>query len=144
MKVIKKPLEFGQDLVEYALIFPILFMFLVGIFDLGRVVIYYSILTNAAREGARAGIIYQTDQNDMEAAVDAAVCYYAVGLGIGCPNPSVSVSFLDQSGNGRNDHVRVSVSSQFKPVTPFIGSLLGLGQGGSLTLNSQSTMRIEN
>ena len=34
-------LQSGQDLVEYAIIFPILFVMLMGIFDLGRVMYYY-------------------------------------------------------------------------------------------------------
>lgn len=140
MKKLKNPLEFGQDLVEYAIIFPLLFMFLVVIFDLGRVVIYSSVLNNSAREGARVGIIHPLVVND----VNAAVCHYAIGIDIGCPSPSVTVTTLDQSGNGEDDHVRVSVSYQFQPVTPFIGSLLGLGQGNSITLNSRSAMLIEN
>lgn len=140
MKRRKSSLAFGQDLVEYAIIFPVLFMILVGIFDLGRVVIYYSVLNNAAREGARAGIIHPVDPNTIK----AAVCHYAIGINIGCPEPLVVITETDESGNGRVDHVSVKVSYQFRPVTPFVGYLLGLGQGGAITLNSQSMMRIEN
>jgi Flp pilus assembly protein TadG len=42
----------GQNLLEFALHFLILFLILMGIFDLGRIVFYYSTMTNAAREGA--------------------------------------------------------------------------------------------
>ena len=88
MKATNKPLEFGQDLVEFAIIIPLLFLILVGIFDLGRVVIYYSVLHNSAREGARVGIVHPVDVNN----VNDAVCFYAIGIDLGCPNPSVTVT----------------------------------------------------
>lgn len=45
--------ESGASMVEFALIAPILFMFLFGIIDFGRALFQYNNLTNAAREGAR-------------------------------------------------------------------------------------------
>jgi len=131
--------ERGQDLIEYAIIFPILFMVLVGIFDLGRVVYYYSALTNVAREGARWAVINPTDT----ANIKGIVCYYAVGLDLGCPNPPVTVTPLDQDSNGRDDHIRVNVSYDFKPVTPLMGSFLGLGSSDTLSLHGPAIMRLE-
>ena len=139
--------EKGQDLVEFAIIFPFLFLILVGIFDLGRSVYYISVLNNIAREGARAGIIYPVDQNNIK----NAVCKLAIGVDIGCPNPSITVIGLDESDNtvpldfsGEDPiRIKVGVSYDFHPVTPVIGKLLGLGEGDSITLNSQATMRIE-
>jgi hypothetical protein len=43
----------GASMVEFALIAPILFVFLFGIIDFGRALFQYNNLTNAAREGAR-------------------------------------------------------------------------------------------
>ena len=43
----------GQSLVEFALVFPIMVIGLVFFLDLGRLVYEYSVLSNAAREGAR-------------------------------------------------------------------------------------------
>jgi Flp pilus assembly protein TadG len=45
--------ESGASMVEFALIAPILFLFLFGIIDFGRALFQYNNLTNAAREGAR-------------------------------------------------------------------------------------------
>lgn len=60
----------GQSLVEFALIFPLAIFLLLGFFDLGRAIIYYSSLSNAVREGTRAGIVNHTYLEDVATAVD--------------------------------------------------------------------------
>lgn len=47
--------ERGANLVEAALVVPILILILAGVVDLGRAFYNYISLANAAREGARAG-----------------------------------------------------------------------------------------
>lgn len=49
--------EKGQALVEYALVLPLLLLLVFGIIDLGIAVFSYDTIANAAREGARYGII---------------------------------------------------------------------------------------
>jgi hypothetical protein len=48
----------GQAMVEFALIFPIFILLLVGMFDLGRVVWVNNTLATAAREAARFAIVH--------------------------------------------------------------------------------------
>lgn len=48
-------------MVEMALILPLLLLILMGTIEFGRIFHSYLLLTNASREGARAGIISQTD-----------------------------------------------------------------------------------
>jgi Flp pilus assembly protein TadG len=43
----------GQSLVEFALILPLMVLFIIGIFELGRAFFAYIAITNAAREGVR-------------------------------------------------------------------------------------------
>jgi Flp pilus assembly protein TadG len=50
----------GQGIVEFALVLMLFLVVVLVIFDLGRAVIFYSVLNNATREGARYGVI---DQN---------------------------------------------------------------------------------
>jgi hypothetical protein len=47
----------GQGLVEFALLFPLFFLLVVGIFDASRVVYMNSVVSQAAREGARLGVV---------------------------------------------------------------------------------------
>ncbi len=49
--------EEGQDIIEYALILPFLLLLTFGIFEGGLLFFHYNTVANAAREGARAGII---------------------------------------------------------------------------------------
>jgi len=51
----------GQALAELALILPLLIIILLGTMEFGRVFYSYLLLANASREGARAGIISETD-----------------------------------------------------------------------------------
>jgi Flp pilus assembly protein TadG len=46
----------GQSLVELALTLPLLILILIGLLDLGRMLIAYVTIQNAAREGAHYGI----------------------------------------------------------------------------------------
>jgi Flp pilus assembly protein TadG len=66
--------ESGQELVEYALILPLLLLLLVGIIEFSIVIFSYDTLANAAREGARVAIIpASTDAEVMAAVLDRAL-----------------------------------------------------------------------
>lgn len=56
MKTRQKPR--GQAMVEFALVFPIFVLLLVGIFDFGRVIWVNDTLSTAAREAARYAIVH--------------------------------------------------------------------------------------
>ena len=49
--------EAGQELVEFALILPLLLLLFLGIIEFGRAMLAYNTIANAAREGARYGIV---------------------------------------------------------------------------------------
>lgn len=51
----------GQSLVEFALVGVILFGFLMGIIDAGRLLFTYSVVSNAAQEGTRYGVVRPRD-----------------------------------------------------------------------------------
>ena len=51
----------GGALIEFAIVLPIILLLLGGIIDFGILFYNKQVLTNASREGARAGIVYQTD-----------------------------------------------------------------------------------
>ncbi len=48
----------GQSLVEFALVVPMLLVMLVGIIEFGRAWNMSQVVTDSARQGARAGAIY--------------------------------------------------------------------------------------
>jgi Flp pilus assembly protein TadG len=49
--------ETGAELIEFAFVLPLLLLVIVGIFDFGFLFQRYEVVTNAAREGARAAVL---------------------------------------------------------------------------------------
>jgi len=80
--------ERGAELIEFALVFPMLLLLVLGMVDFGFLFQRYEVLTNAAREGARMAVLpgYTT------ADVQSRVCNFVQGGGIPitgtCPSPS--------------------------------------------------------
>jgi Flp pilus assembly protein TadG len=116
----------GQTLVEFSLVLTLLLMVLFGIIEFGRALYAYNALANAAREGARYGIIHPTDQSG----IDAKARNAAVGLSLA----SVNVSFPDGQSTSGN-RIRVNISHNFQADTPLFSP--------NFTLTSASTMTIQ-
>ena len=126
MKIFKPSHNRGQTMVEFALLIPALLLLTVVTLDLGRGVYYYSVIYNAAREGARYGIIHPDDVVGIEAAArDLAIGLDQSKLTI---NPATIIS----------DTIHVEVHYAFEPVTP-----LGLFSIDDFDLHTRSTMLIE-
>lgn len=121
--------DLGQDLVEFALILPLLLMLTFGIVDLARVVMTYNTLSNAAREGTRYGIIHN---HNSEAQIKAHTMTLTTGTGIVASDITVT------RGGGL---IEVAVSHD----TPLIMGFLIAAAGGNntLTLTATSQMRLE-
>ena len=62
----------GQNLVEFALLLPLLMYILLGIMQFGLIFAAYVTMNNAAREGARWASIYIYDNNQTQSANDTA------------------------------------------------------------------------
>lgn len=117
----------GQDLVEMALILPLLMALLMGIIEFGVIIWRYNTVANAAREGARAGVVDECG----DAAVQEGVGRLIVGL-----EPSPTVEHDDTDGV-----CTVTVDYAHSLITG--GFLQGLGLPGSLDLSATSSMIIE-
>jgi Flp pilus assembly protein TadG len=131
----------GAELVEFALVLPILLFVLAGILDMGFLFNNYEVVTNAAREGARlAAIPGWTD-----AAVKARVNTYITDAGLqvaGVTTTVVPVA-IDVSGRSVNG-VKVAVSYPYTYL--ILGPISKLIAGGSIdniTLKAAATMRTE-
>lgn len=68
----------GAQAVEFAIIAPVLFVFMFGIFEVGRVMYEQSRVSAAAEAGARAVSLYgAADTTHIEAAINAKLPYTA-------------------------------------------------------------------
>lgn len=105
--------ERGGVTVEFAVIAPLLFLLLFGMLEVGILVIGSSTGTNAAREGARAGILRYLDADDTSstayAAIDAAVRERLAGLVQDGAEVQVTVRCLDY------DDVQADAADPSKP-----------------------------
>lgn len=128
----------GQSLVEFALILPILMLLTVMIFDFGRAVYYSSAVHNAAREGARYGIINPDDDPGMVIAAEK----FAIGLGLSDITVTADDGPIQWVGTTKNYTVQVTVTYTFRPATPFVENFLPNGDG-TLSLTGEAIMRTE-
>jgi Flp pilus assembly protein TadG len=134
----------GQSLVEFALIIPVFLLLTVMIFDFGRAVYYYSTIHNAAREGARYGVIHPNafDYDDIR----AATINYAIGLGLTNANVSVEPGTPENVGGFANPTIKVTVNYHFTPATPILAPFIPCQCGCTcryIEFTSEAIMRTE-
>jgi len=142
--------ERGAELIEFALIFPLLLLVVLGIIDFGFLFQRYEVLTNATREGARMASL----PNYTEADVKGRVCAYLVAGGVpttGCPgttptNPAVSLTDEPIPVTGKptmqGAKVTVAYSHNFMFVGPIV-SLMGGTWTNTRTVTTVAVMRRE-
>lgn len=125
----------GQDLAEYALVLPVLLMLIFGIIEFGILVFDYNTVANAAREGARAGILSPSDACDL-ACLDARVTTAARRLTSGLDGTALAVSISRTA-----DTVRVEVTYDAGLVAGPV--IQALGGANTVRLRSVATMQRE-
>ena len=120
--------EKGAALVEYALIAPLLFLLLFGIIEFSILVFSYNTIANAAREGARYGIIHPGDAGGIESA--------ARGLTTGLDQAALQVS---STASGKT--IRVEIVYPVDLITGLI--VEAVGGDPTVDLHAAATMHIE-
>jgi hypothetical protein len=139
--------ERGAELIEFALIFPILLLVVVGIIDFGFLFQRYEVLTNATREGARMAVLPNYTQAD----VQARVCGYLNVGGVpnsGCTsNPVVTVinDVIPVSGGLppiQVKRVQVAYTHNFMFMGPIV-SLVGGTWTNTRVITTEAVMRTE-
>lgn len=122
--------ERGQELVEFALILPLLLLLLVGIFEFGYVVFVQNTLSNAVREGARYGAV----KSDDETGIVTTARRLTTGLD--------QSKLVDDAWTVEVAGDRVAVSVEYEHHL-FTGFLLRAFDDGKVTLKASSSMGIE-
>ena len=142
----------GQALVEFALVFPILILMLIVLFDLGRAVFIYTSLTNGAREGARLAavnqdkplVIQRAEEQTAATSPTVTVDFYLPPTSTTAdPSTAGSCGTFDSSGNvvappGVGCVAVVQVTANYSPLTPIVSNLIG-----PFTLSGSSVSTIE-
>jgi Flp pilus assembly protein TadG len=97
----------GATTVEFAVISPVIFLFVFGLIELARGIMVMHLLTNAARNGCRVGIIEGKSNQDITTAVNNTL------TATGISGDSITVYVNDNNGDTVNaqpgDEVTVRV-----------------------------------
>lgn len=134
----------GAELIELALVLPILLLMFAAIVDFALMFQRYLVINNAAREGARIAVLPNYTQADVisrvtqyvrngigDQTVTPTVTLAAVSVPLPAPTPAVPAA-----------QVTVSMTHSYLLLGPVSG-LMGGGSWSSITLLARATMRIE-
>ena len=134
---IRRQAQQGAAAVEFALILPILLLVFLGMVELSLALYDKAILTNASREGARAGIVLSSPKMT-DTQIRAVVLNYTNGglISLGTTTaPTVTVA--QSSPASFPNPLRVTVSYTYKGLG--VGTMLG-ALGTPIVLTSSTSM----
>jgi Flp pilus assembly protein TadG len=132
----------GQSLVEFALIFPLIFLLITGFLDVSRAIFAFASVSNAVREGARYATVNKVDLNAAydsptdNAIIDKVISY---SVGVNLTKSQVTV-VIQKDTDGYYTNISITATHMFIPVTPGIKRIFGTKTG--IPITAQSTMRI--
>ena len=150
--------ERGAELIEMAMVMPILLLITAGIFDFGMLFRSWEVVTNAAREGARVGTLPSYSAEDIRlrvqqymavSGITASCALEEPASGTGCTQTlalcqvCVQTDTVALSGGSTIPTRMVTVSTrQQLPSLSVIGTFFG-GAFSSINVASTSEMRSE-
>ena len=130
--------ETGAEIIEMAIVLPLLLMVLFGIVEFGFLFQRYVFLTNAAAEGARVASLPGYNQADVQARVAA---YAAASNITGVSATSVAAPIAGPGGTSwPGSQVTVTYVYSYQFIGP-LAALVGGSMNPSVTLTSRSTVR---
>jgi Flp pilus assembly protein TadG len=130
----------GAAAIEFALVLPLLIILVFGIIEFSLLLYDKAMITNASREGARAGIVYSSPDRISDAEITTVITNYCrnylITFGSGTLQPPV----ISRTGNSTGDSLTVTVRYKydFLVLPNFIGSLIG-----GKEIVGQTIMRME-
>ena len=133
--------ETGAELIEFALVFPLLLMTMLGSIDFGLLFQRYQVVTNAAREGARVAVLPGYADGD----VTARVTKYLAAGGL-TEDPTVTVGAAETIAVGGQCIAVRPVSVDYPHSFSFVGTILTYFGGSEITgttLHATASMRNE-
>jgi Flp pilus assembly protein TadG len=140
--------ERGQALAEFAIVLPLILLFIAGILEFGRAWNIKQAVTDAAREGARYTVVMNTAMTlaDVEAKIEERLALASIeesDITISSPDPACAVladCFHTTAGYGKE--MTVTVSTQHR--MPLVHVLLRwAGVPSTVTIGTDATMRHE-
>jgi Flp pilus assembly protein TadG len=135
----------GAAAVEFALVLPVLTVFLLPVADLGMQAYAEMQLQTAVQSGARYAVMHGWSTSGIQSAVTNATAWTSLSVAApvkacGCASGTsvapATCGDVCANGEAAGTYVTVSASLPFTPIFPYQAI------GASRTLNAQSTVRI--
>lgn len=126
----------GVAAVEFAIILPVLVMLLFGIIEFGIILYDKAMITNASREGARAGIVFVQDGMISDEEIRSVVNNYCSGHLVTFGEDSTIGITITRAGG--NLTVNVTYTYDYLVLPNFVTSIVG-----NMNLAAQTIMRME-
>jgi Flp pilus assembly protein TadG len=133
--------EKGAAAVEFGIVLPVLVLLIVGIMEFSILFYNQAVITNASREGARAGIVFSDPNPISDAEIEAVVNNYCAGHMITFGAASGATTSVSRAGNGSSGDpltVLVNYHYDFLVIPNFLSGL-----AGGINLAGQTVMRME-
>ena len=142
-------------MLEFALVLPLFILLMMGLFDIGRAIFYFSTLNTAVREGTRLAIVqpdcdymsnpancsggyletYPLNCNNVTSTANTKICNAIVNKFFAVGSLPLSTILINHSVSSTDDReINISIDYLFKPITP------GIALMGDLTLHVNSHM----
>ena len=131
----------GTAIVEFAIVLPILLLILMGIIEFSLILYDKAVLTNASREGARAGIVSQSPRVPDEYIQDVVKKYCKDFLiTFGADTLEYGDIVISRTGSSFGDDLTVTVTYRydFLVLPSFMTTALG-----PINLVAQTLMKFE-
>ncbi len=136
--------KYGTAIVEFAIVLPLLLLILMGIIEFSFVLYDKAVLTNASREGARAGIVSQNPRVDdptIRGIVKNYCKTFLITFGADTlEDTHIAISPASRDGLpfGTDLTVTVNYRYDFLVLPSFMGTVLG-----PINLAAQTVMKLE-
>ena len=127
--------------VEFAILLPVFVLLIFGVVEFSLALYDKAMLTNASREGARAGIVFREPSclsyGEIKNVVISYLGTHLITFG-NAAEPTVTVEPTTCPDPGGSKKVTVSYNYEFLVLPNFINSLIG-----GITLTGETIMRME-
>jgi len=146
----------GAAAVEFAIVLPVLVIFVFGIIEFGIVFYNKAMITNACREAARAAIVYRTpllDVAEMKTEVDNVVATYladpddpsrTILIPGNTPLPTVDSAELNTCANSGDElNVTLRWNHSFIMLPDFLTGFFSGSLPGTIEIGATTKMRCE-
>lgn len=146
--------EKGTSAVEFALVLPVLILFILGIIQFGFIFFHWLSITHAAREGARWASLENPDGTVTQQGTTRYKVWQATSsLNPRLANSDIAIAVLNPDGTVRENPADPTIEDAGNPVTvtvtydspiiaPLMKNIFGTS-GNSITLVSSATQKIE-